>query len=95
MKYASDSVGATSSIRMVTIGTLLLTARWTSRRICGEAFALDEKISTSARAWSMPRMMAAPHSTPGVMSRGAIQHLMPRASSPAQAVSAMPWSRVE
>ena len=77
------------------IGTPPLTARSTSRRICLELLALDEKISTMARHWSMALTMAAPHSSPGVMSRGAIQHRMPACSSVAQVASAVALSTCE
>jgi hypothetical protein len=43
----------------------------------------------------MASMMALPHSSPGVMSRGAIQHRTPDASSAAQVASAVALSRTE
>jgi hypothetical protein len=49
-KYSSDRDGRTSSIRNGTIGSPLFTALSTSRRICGDAFALDENTSTITRA---------------------------------------------
>jgi len=48
------------SIRSGMITTSLWTARSTSRWICGELFALDEKISTIARLDSMALTMLRP-----------------------------------
>jgi hypothetical protein len=70
-------------------------ARSTSRRTWGESFAWAEKIRTMSWQESMPLMMAAPHSLPGRMSRGAIQQRRRRASRTAQAASAQRLSAVE
>jgi hypothetical protein len=95
MKYSSDRVGAMSWMRKGMIGTPLLTARSTSRRICGESLAFAEKIRMSTRQWLMPSIIASPHSAPGTMSRGAIQHRIPDPSSAAQVASAAALSWVE
>ncbi len=95
MKYSSERVGAMSSMRSGMTGMPLLTARSTSRRICGESLALAEKIRIIARQSAMAETMASPHSAPGTMSRGAIQQRMPAASSVAHAASAVGLSWVE
>ena len=77
MKYSSDAVGATFSIRKGIIGLPFVTARSTSRLICTEALALAEKINTMTRASSMASMMEPPQSFDGRISRGAIQQLRP------------------
>ena len=90
-----DFVGTASSMRTGIIGTPLLTARSISRWICRELLALEEKIRTITRHWSMASMMAPPYSPPGLISRGAIQHRMPVCSSTAQAASAAGLSLLE
>ena len=85
MKYSSALPGMTSSIRKGRIATPWLTARSTSLRICGESFAAAVKTSTMMRDCSMASIM---HS-PGITSRGAIQHRIPLDSSMTQTASAV------
>jgi hypothetical protein len=70
------------------IGRPLLTARSTSRLICGELLAFAEKTRTITRHWLITRVMASPHFALGVTSRGAIQQRIPLLSSAAHAASA-------
>ena len=92
MKYSSDLVGATSSIRNGMTASPRLTARSTSRLICGEALALEENTSTKTRAWPRASTIDSPQSAPGRMSRGAIQQRTPADSRMAQAASAVSLS---
>ena len=62
MKYSIDFDGTTESMRKGTIATSRWTARSTSRRTCGLALALEEKISTMMRLPAMASMIASPHS---------------------------------
>jgi hypothetical protein len=50
MKYSSDLVGATSSMRRGMTANPRLTARSTSRLICCDVFAWEENTSTNTRA---------------------------------------------
>ena len=88
MKYSSEAVGVTSSSRTGITGRPWFTARSTSRLICGEVLALADSRSTKIFASAIACTIAAPHSWPGRMSRGAIQQRMPCASSTAQVASA-------
>ena len=88
-------MGLMSSIRTGMTTSPLLTARSTSRLICGDPLACEEKTSSITRAWSIASINAEPHSIPGRMSRGAIQQRMPRDSSFAQTASAYGLSRAE
>ena len=71
------------------------TARSTSLRTGPESFALFEKISTMIGAAMIPRKIESPHSSPGRMLRGAIQHRKPRASRNSHTVSATVLSSEE
>src|SRR5213594_4877683 len=73
----------------------LLTARSTSRLICGEASAFREKIRTIMRLDSIASMIDSPQSAPGTTSRGAIQHVTESASSRAMIASATALSFIE
>jgi hypothetical protein len=86
-KYSSASLGCTFSMRSGMIGMLLLTARSTSRSICGDVFAFSEKTSTIMRDWPMALTIDLAQPMPGMMSRGAIQQRKPRPSSAVQTAS--------
>ena len=89
IKYSSALLGSTSSIRSGMMGIPLLTARSTSRFICGDALECPEKTSTITFEPEIASMMHSLHSLPGGISRGAIQQRIPAASRVAQAASAV------
>jgi hypothetical protein len=92
MKYSSDLLGGMFSNRNGINGTPLLTARSTSRLICGDSFAFAENNSTITFDAAIASMIAAPQSCPGRMSRGAIQHRTLLASRYAHTASAVTLS---
>jgi hypothetical protein len=61
----------------------------------GAARRVSEKINTMTRQASIPAMIEAPHSEPGAISLGAIQHLTPFDSRTAQAALAHGLSLLE
>src|ERR1700737_3696442 len=67
----------------------------TSRRTCSDTFALSENTRTNTRHESMPLMIPSVQSDPALMSRGAIQHLIPADSSCWQIASAVALSLLE
>jgi hypothetical protein len=95
MKYSSVFDIGTSSMRNGMIDNPRCTARSTSLFICGESFAFAEYTRTITRLALMASTMAPPQSTPGRMSRGAIQQRMPLFSSVAQTASAVGLSSDE
>ena len=95
MKYSIVLLGFVSSIRSGTTVRPWCTARSTSRWICCEEFALALNTSTMALDCSIASMIDSAQDAPGRMSRGAIQHRTPRASSNAQTASAVTLSRDE
>ena len=88
-------VGATFSTRNGTIIRSMDTARSTSRRTCGDAFALVEKSTTNTRQAFSASTICWPYSEPAGMSRGAIQQRIPCFSSPARTASAVSLSAAE
>ena len=83
-----DRQGSIFSTRKGMTMTLCLTAAVTSLRTCFEVFDRPEKMRTITRANSIASIMLSPHSRPGKISRGAIQHRIPDCSSRAQTASA-------
>ncbi len=75
--------------------SLLSRASMSSRPTSSEEFELEEKTSTMTRLFEMALEMAAGQSSPGAMSRGAIQQRMPADSIFAQIPSAMGLSLLE
>jgi hypothetical protein len=88
-------VGLAFSTRIGITVKFFAKALWTSRWTCFELFALSEKISTITREPSMASMIAAPHSTPGATSRGAIQQRTPLDSNLLQSARAVSLSSFE
>ena len=84
MKYSIVRVGITFSTRTGMSDSPLWTARSTSRCTWTDLLEASLKTSSMTREPSMASMIDSAHGTPGTMSRGAIQHGIPRCSRPAQ-----------
>ena len=83
-----DSCGWTSSTRRGTTGSRDASAMCSSRSTCCDPLVASENTSTNTRAAWMAPLSACAKLLPGSTSRGAIQHVMPSASSRAQTASA-------
>jgi len=88
-------VGATFSMRKGMSTLRAFTARSTSLRTGPESFAAREKTMTMILQCWMPRRIESPHSSPGRMLSGAIQHEMPFDVRNFQTALAISWSEVE